>query len=96
MAAIFSHTTPSDSSITRLRDEDLGPYLFDKVAQFLDHLGVPRGLKAIGYKEQDVERLVNGALPQRRVLDLAPGIGNIAGEDGQEHLTEIVQASMSY
>lgn len=36
---------------------------------------MPRGLKAVGYTESDVERIVQGTLPQRRVLDLAPGIG---------------------
>lgn len=34
-------------------------------------LDVPRGLTAIGYKSEDNEELVNGTLPQRRVLDLA-------------------------
>ena len=39
---------------------------------------------------------MKGTLPQRRVLDLAPGIGNIAGEDGREHLTRIIEGSMEY
>lgn len=34
-------------------------------------LDVPRGLEAIGYKGSDVGELVQGTLPQRRVLDLA-------------------------
>lgn len=40
--------------------------------------------------------LVEGTLPQRRVLDLAPGVGDVAGEDGREHLTRILEASLSY
>lgn len=41
-------------------------------------------------------RLVKGTIPQRRVLDLAPGIGDVAGEDGEHHLTNILEASLSY
>lgn len=74
----------------------MGSHLFDAIARFLDGLGVPRGLKAIGYANDDVPKLVHGTLPQRRVLDLAPGIGDVVGEDGRECLTEILEASMVY
>jgi len=40
--------------------------------------------------------LVDGTLPQRRVLDLAPGIGDIIGADGREHLSRIIEASLEY
>lgn len=40
--------------------------------------------------------LVEGTLPQRRVLDLAPGVGDVAGEDGREHFTRILEASLKY
>jgi hydroxyacid-oxoacid transhydrogenase len=62
----------------------------------LDGLGVPRGLEAVGYSKGDVPMLVEGTLPQRRVLDLAPGVGDVAGEDGREHLTRILEASLRY
>jgi hydroxyacid-oxoacid transhydrogenase len=62
----------------------------------LDGLGVPRGLKAVGYSKEDIPMLVEGTLPQRRVLDLAPGVGDVAGEDGREHLTRILEASLNY
>lgn len=48
------------------------------------------------YKASDVEKLVEGTLPQRRVLDLAPGIGDVIGSDGKEHLTRIMEASLEY
>jgi hydroxyacid-oxoacid transhydrogenase len=36
-------------------------------------------------------------MPQRRVLDLAPGIGDVAGgSDGEAHLTRVIERSMSY
>ena len=40
--------------------------------------------------------LVEGTLPQRRVLDLAPGIGDMIGSDGKEHLTRIMESSLEY
>lgn len=48
------------------------------------------------YNNSDIEMLVEGTLPQRRVLDLAPGIGDVIGSDGKEHLTRIMESSMEY
>lgn len=50
----------------------------------------------MGYTAADVPRLVEGTLPQRRVLDLAPGIGDMVGEDGREALTKIIERSLEY
>jgi len=94
--AIFNMTTVTDPSITSIPDRDIGVHLYEAIARFLDGLGVPRGLKAVGYKNSDVDMLVEGTLPQRRVLDLAPGIGDVAGEDGTEHLTRIIECSLEY
>jgi len=94
--SIFAGVSENDASISRLPDRDVGERLFDEIAKFLDSLGVPRGLRAVGYGPGDIPRLVEGTLPQRRVLDLAPGIGNIAGEDGAEHLTTIIEGSLEY
>lgn len=88
--------TPTDPSITAIPDNSVGAHLFEAIARFLDGLGVPRGLKAVGYSSKDIPALVDGTIPQRRVLDLAPGIGDIAGEDGREHLTKIIENSMEY
>ncbi|KAH9947246.1 alcohol dehydrogenase [Amylocystis lapponica] len=94
--AVFRGTTPADPSISAIPDTEIGAYLYEAIARFLDNLGVPRGLKAIGYTQADVAKLVDGTIPQRRVLDLAPGIGNVAGMDGREHLTRIIENSMEY
>lgn len=48
------------------------------------------------YTSSDIGALVDGTLPQRRVLDLAPGIGDFAGEDGREYLQRIIESSMEY
>lgn len=94
--AVFNGVTVTDPSITSIPDPEVGAYLYESIASFLDGLGVPRGLKAVGYNKSDISMLVEGTLPQRRVLDLAPNIGNVAGEDGREHLTRIMEASFEY
>jgi hydroxyacid-oxoacid transhydrogenase len=94
--AIFLGTDVHDPRVSRLADADVGPALFDAIAKFLDVLNVPRGLKAVGYGKSDVERLVEGTIPQRRVLDLAPGIGDVVGADGKEALTSIIENSLEY
>jgi hydroxyacid-oxoacid transhydrogenase len=47
--AIFTSKSEMDSTITRIPDADIGAHLYEAIARFLDGLGVPRGLKAIGY-----------------------------------------------
>lgn len=112
MLAIFNSTTTYDSSISRIPDSEVGAHLYDAIARFLDGLGVPRGLKALGYvpctyldpsfmldiryTASDIDMLVEGTLPQRRVLDLAPGIGDVVDEDGRLHLTKMMQNSLEY
>ncbi|GAA5879471.1 hypothetical protein JCM3774_005221 [Rhodotorula dairenensis] len=94
VAAIFEElATPQNKDhidTARVSDADLGPLLFDRIARFLVSLDVPRGLKALGYKSGDVDELVKGTLPQRRVLDLAPGF---SGNDGREELSRIIEGA---
>ncbi|KAG6880053.1 hypothetical protein C0992_007370, partial [Termitomyces sp. T32_za158] len=46
--AIFTKANVTDPSITSIPDKDIGAHLYEAIARFLDGLGVPRGLKAIG------------------------------------------------
>ncbi|KAJ7179171.1 alcohol dehydrogenase [Mycena filopes] len=94
--AIFNDTTVSDPSITRIPDSEIGAHIFDTIARFLDGLGVPRGLKALGYTAADIDSLAEGTLPQRRVLDLAPGIGDVVDEDGRMHIEKMLHSSLEY
>lgn len=52
--------------------------------------------RSFSYSPNVVPSLVKGSIPQRRVLDLAPGIGDVQGSDGGMHLTNIIERSMSY
>jgi hydroxyacid-oxoacid transhydrogenase len=60
------------------RPEDAGKLLADKVSEFMQGLGIPNGLIAIGYTSDDIPALVEGALPQYRVTKLLP---RAAGEE---------------
>ena len=42
------------------------------VVDFMRKCGIPNGLRAVGYTEDDVDKLVEGTLPQHRVIKLSP------------------------
>jgi hydroxyacid-oxoacid transhydrogenase len=50
-----------------------GEALAEQLLRYMEALGVPDGLGALGFSERDVPALVRATLPQRRVLNLAPG-----------------------
>ena len=52
--------------------EDAGDLLADAIVALMRRLNVPNGLSAIGYSEEDLGRLVEGTLPQHRVVKLSP------------------------
>ncbi len=58
--------------VARCRREDAGRILAERITWFMQRLGVPNGLAAIGYTAADIPKLVEGTLPQHRVTKLAP------------------------
>ena len=44
----------------------------DLVIGLMKRLGIPKLLAAVGYTKADIPRLVEGTLPQHRVLKLSP------------------------
>jgi len=54
------------------KGESAGPLLADHLTKFLQGLGVPDGIAALGYTKADIPALVMGTLPQHRVTKLAP------------------------
>jgi len=65
-----------------------GEILADRVLHFMETLGMPNGLAAVGYTDSDIPGLVEGTLPQHRVTKLAPR------EATREDLLELFQNSM--
>lgn len=51
---------------------DAGKVLADRITWFIDRLGLPNGLGALGYTSSDIPGLVEGTLPQHRVTKLSP------------------------
>ena len=56
----------------------------------MKRLNVPNGLGAIGYTEKDIPDLVEGTLPQHRVIKLSPR------PVGRDDLIRIFQDAMIY
>lgn len=81
--------------LNQVKDADIGRLLSDEIRRFLESVDVPRGLQAVGYNSSDVGRLVEGCIPQRRVLDLAPVLSSELDEQ-KEQLSKIVEDSMSW
>jgi hydroxyacid-oxoacid transhydrogenase len=60
------------ADVTRARGADAGRVLADRIIWFMQRLGIPNGLQAIGYTSSDIPALVEGTLPQHRVTLLSP------------------------
>jgi len=71
-----------------VRAKDAGLMLADQLLRYMDVLRVPNGLEALGYVKTDIPALVEGTLPQKRVLNLAPQ------HSGKEEITELFNNSM--
>jgi hydroxyacid-oxoacid transhydrogenase len=69
--------------------EDAGEVLADRVVQFMRMLGMPNGLRAVGYSQDDIPALVRGTLPQHRVTKLSPRPA------GEEELAQLFKDSLT-
>jgi hydroxyacid-oxoacid transhydrogenase len=58
--------------ITHAKKKDAGEILANAFINLMKKTGMPNGLSAVGYTAKDVDKLVEGTLPQRRVLNIAP------------------------
>ncbi len=60
------------AKVRGVRPEESGETLATAVVGLMRRAGLPNGLGAVGYTEADIERLVEGTLPQHRVTRLCP------------------------
>jgi hydroxyacid-oxoacid transhydrogenase len=74
--------------ISGARPEDAGDVLAGAIIDLMRKVGMPNGLRAVGYGEEDVDKLVEGTLPQHRVTKLSPRPA------GAEDLKALFLASM--
>jgi len=60
------------ADVSGAKEDDAGRILADRIVWFMERLGVPNGLRAVGYTSADIPDLVEGTLPQHRVTKLSP------------------------
>jgi len=82
--AVFRFTAPANPALhlyaaglmgantSGVPPESAGELLAGTIADLLRRVGMPNGLAAIGFKPEDVDKLVAGTLPQHRVTKLSP------------------------
>jgi hydroxyacid-oxoacid transhydrogenase len=58
--------------VSRCADADAGRVLADRITWFIERLGLPNGLRAIGYAAADIPMLVEGTMLQQRLTKLSP------------------------
>lgn len=82
--------------ITNVKRESAGEVLGEALSRFLSDLGdQPLGLRNLGFKSADIEGLVEGTLPQKRVLMLAPNL-NSEIEAERDELRGLLEESLTY
>ena len=64
--------------------------LAERVIGIMQRLRVPNGLSALGYTRADIPKLVEGTLPQHRVIKLSPRAV------GAEELAALFEDAMIY
>lgn len=83
--------------VSNVKKESAGEVLSEALANFLVKLGdQPRGLKDLGFKSSHVEHLVEGTMPQNRVLMLAPNLDVNGGQEERDQLTRLFESAMEY
>jgi hydroxyacid-oxoacid transhydrogenase len=107
--AVFKFTGPSNPDrhlaaaecfgvdVSNVKRESAGDVLSEALAEFLIKLGdQPRGLRHLGFTNDHIKTLVDGTVPQRRVLDLAPGLDVDDKSIEREQLTQLFEDAMEY
>lgn len=100
--AAFRFTAPSSpekhlqaaealgADISGVKPADAGRVLSERIIEIMQRLHIPNGLSAVGYTTDDIPRLVQGTLPQHRVIKLSPR------PVGEEELARIFEDALVY
>lgn len=83
--------------VSQVKKESAGEVLSEALAKFLADLGdQPRGLKDLGFRREHVDALVEGTIPQARVLMLAPNLEMSNLEAEREQLRQLFEDALEY
>ena len=83
--------------ISQVKMESAGEVLGEAIADFLVKLGdQPRGLKDLGFKNEHLDDLIEGTIPQARVLMLAPNLETQNVDEERAQLRGLFEDAMSY
>lgn len=83
--------------VSNVKKESAGEVLSEALSEFLVKLGdQPRGIKELGFEKKHIADLVEGTIPQARVLMLAPTLETQNLEVEREQLTELFEEAMEY
>ncbi len=106
--AVFRFTGPSNPErhlaaaevfgvdVSNVKRESAGEVLADALTRFLADLGdQPAGLKQLGFGREHIEGLVEGTIPQARVLMLAPGLAKEL-EQERDQLRQLFEDAMEH
>ena len=106
--AVFRFTGPSNPDrhlaaaeifgvdISTIKKESAGDVLSEALASFLVNLGgQPRGLRELGFQSSHLDDLVEGTIPQRRLLMLAPNLSEDVSVE-REQLRRLFEDAMVY
>ena len=82
--AVFRFTAPADparhlnaakmlgADVSGASEDDAGEVLAQAIIKMMHLTGMPNGLSAVGFTSSDIDKLVDGTLPQHRVTKLSP------------------------
>jgi hydroxyacid-oxoacid transhydrogenase len=60
------------ADVSHAKPADAGEILAAQLIKLMQRLHIPNGLSAVGYRKDDIPALVEGTLPQHRVIKLSP------------------------
>ncbi|MEM7169470.1 MAG: hydroxyacid-oxoacid transhydrogenase [Pseudomonadota bacterium] len=78
------------ADVAQAGTDDAGEVIATQLIGMMRQTEMPNGLTGVGYQGGDVESLMEGALPQRRLMDNAPKF------IGKEELTNLFQGALIY
>ena len=60
------------NEIKNVDEKEAGSLLAQRIMDMMKATGIPNGLTGVGFTEDDLENLTDGAIPQQRLIDNAP------------------------